>query len=179
MRRIYESDALHRDDDESHAPTERERETALQSLRSVPSGSLSDLLLPASLRHRFISVEVSTPSAEYEVGEPIPFTVTMRNRLPIPVSLSTASPLLWEWSVDGDVEASSVPLRDPPDEPGEFVFDRGERKEFRKRWDQMFRVADAEWEPATPGEYTIGAAINTDDADAKALSAETTVRIVR
>ncbi|MFW6382467.1 MAG: hypothetical protein ACOCZD_00330 [Haloferacaceae archaeon] len=179
MRRIYESDALHRDDEETHAPTERKRETPLQSLRSVPSSTLSDLLVPVGVRHRFVSLEVSTPDPEYSVGEPIPFTVTMRNRLPVPVSLSTVSPLLWEWSVDGDVEASSVQLRDPPDDPGEFAFDRGERKEFRKRWDQMFRVSDTEWEPAEPGEYTIGAAINTADAGAKGLSAETTVRIVR
>lgn len=179
MRRIYESDALHRDDDEAHAPTERPRETPVQALRSVPAASLSDLLVPAGLRHRFVSVAVSTPRDEYAVGEPVRFTVTIRNRLPVPVSLPTASPVLWEWSVDGDVEASRVSLRDPPDEPGAFAFDRGERKEFRRRWDQLFRVSDAEWEPAGPGAYAVGAAVNVADADAKGLAAETTVRVVR
>ncbi len=179
MRRIYESDALHRDDDETHAPNERERRTKLQSLRSVPSSTLSDALVPGRLRHRFVSVDVTTPEPEYPVGGSIPFTVTIRNRVPIPVSIPTASPLLWEWSVDGHVEGSEVPLRDPPDEAGSFAFDRGERKRFRKRWNQMFRVSDSEWTPAEPGTYTIGAAINTADADRKGLSGETTVRIVR
>ncbi|WP_418285896.1 hypothetical protein [Halorubrum sp. DTA46] len=179
MRRIYESDALHRDDDESHAPNERKRETKLQAFRSVPSSTLSDLLVPRRLRHRFVSVDVRTPESEYAVGESIPFAVTIRNHMPFPVSIPTASPLLWEWSVDGDVEASAVPLRDPPDEPGRFEFDRGERKEFRKRWDQLFRVSDSEWVPAEPGDHTIGAAINTADADRKGLAGEATVRIVR
>lgn len=179
MRRIYESDALHRDDAETHAPNERERNTKLQALRSVPSSTLSDVFIPDRFRHRFVSVDVTTPESEYSVGESIPFTVTIRNRVPFPVSIPTASPLLWEWSVDGNVEGSEVPLRDPPDEAGRFVFDRGERKRFRKRWDQMFRESDSEWSPAEPGSHTIGAAINTADADRKGLAGETTVRIVR
>lgn len=179
MRRIYESDALHRDDGEAHAPNERKRETKLQAMRSVPSSTLSDLLVPTRLRHRLVSVGVETPESEYAVGEPIPFLVTIRNHAPFPVSIPTASPLLWEWTVDGAVEAARVPIRDPPDEPGSFAFDRGERKEFRKRWDQLFRVSESEWEPAEPGRHTIGVAINTADADRRGLTAETTVEIVR
>lgn len=179
MRRIYESDAIHRDDDEAHVPNERRRNTTLQAMRSVPSSTLSDLLVPRRLRHRFVTVDVHTPESEYAVGEPIPFVVTIRNRMPFPVSIPTVSPLLWEWTVDGNVEASEVPLRDPPEEAGSFAFDRGERKEFRKRWDQLVRVSDTEWTPAAPGTHTIGAAINTADAERTGLSAETTVEIVR
>ena len=179
MRRIYESDALHRDADEAHAPNQRERKTKLQAMRSVPSSTLSELLVPTRLRTRFVSVVVETPESEYPVGEPIPFLVTMRNHAPFPVSIPTASPLLWEWTVDGDAEGSRVSLRDPPDEPGSFAFDRCERKEFLKRWDQLFRVSDSDWVPADPGRHTIGAAINTVDADGRGLTAETTVEIVR
>ena len=179
MRRIYESSAIRRDDDDPGAPNEITRETKLQALRSVPSAALSDLFVPHSLRLRFVSVDVTTPDTEYKVGESIPFTVTMRNRVPFPVSLTTASPVLWTWNVDGDVEASAVPLRDPPDEAGRFEFDRGEHKRFHKRWDQMFRVTNTDWEPAGPGEYTIGASVNTPDSAAKGLADETTVRIVR
>lgn len=178
MRRIYESDALHRDDAEAHAPNERKRKTKLQSLRSVPSATLSDRLVPSRLRHRFVSVDVTTPEAAYPIGGSVPFTVTIWNRAPVPVSIPTASPLLWAWTVDGNIEGSEVPLRDPPDEAGRFAFDRGERKRFRKRWDQMFRVSDAEWSPAEPDSYTIGAAINTADPERKGLTGETTVRIV-
>ena len=179
MRRIYESNALHRDDEEAHAPSEKERPTKLQALRSVPSSTLSDVLVPRRLRHLPISVSVETSDDEYGVGEPVPFRVTFRNRLPVPISIPTVSPLLWVWMVDGNVEAAEVPIRDPPDEEGTLSFDRGERKEFQRRWDQLFRVSDSEWEPAGVGSYTIGAAINAADAEERGLTDETTVRIVR
>jgi hypothetical protein len=179
MRRIYESDALRRDDDDPHVPTERDEGT-IQALRSVPAAALSDRLVPRGLRRRVVSVDVETPRREYAVGEPVPFVVTFRNRAPFPVSIVTASPLPWTWSVDGDVEAAAeaVSLRDPPDEPGRFGFDRGERKRFRRRWDGLFRVTGSEWVPADPGEHVIGAAANVADADASGLRAETTVRLV-
>lgn len=146
-------------------------------MRSVPASTLSDLLLPTGLRYRAISVAVSTPRETYPEGAPIPITITMRNALPVPITITTASPLLWTWDVDGAAEASRVPLRDPPDEPGTFRFDRGERKQFRRRWPQAFKVSGSEWASADPGEYTIGAGVNVPDADEKGLYDETTVTI--
>lgn len=178
MRRIYESGALSRDDDEPFSPNERESETQIQAIRWVNSTALSRSVVPNWLRHRSISIDVSTPRAEYSVGAGVPFRVTMKNAMPFPITISTRSPVLWTWDVDGVVEASHVPLRDPPDESGEIRFDRGERKRFTKRWQQMFRVSDSEWEPAGPGEYTIGAGINVDGSDEKGLRAATTVRVV-
>lgn len=178
MRRIYESDALRRDDDEAFAPSEREASHRLQAMRSIDSTALSDRLVPGGLRRRAIAVEVSTPRSEYAVGEAVPFSVTMKNPLPFPITIPTTSPVLWTWNVDGEREASRVSVHEPPDEPGEFRFDRGERKEFRKRWTQMFRVSDAEWEPAGPGEYAIGAGINVEDAADGGLYDETTIRVV-
>lgn len=178
MRRIYESGALHRDDDEPFSPNERDVSEQPQSFRSIDSTRLSRLLVPMWLRCRSIGIDVSTPRSEFAVGEPVPFTVTMKNAMPFPISIPTRSPLLWTWNVDGATEASRVPLRDPPDEPGRFRFDRGERKRFRKRWSGMFRVSDSEWEPVEPGEYTIGAGLNVEDPADKDLYAETTVRVV-
>ncbi|GAA0520728.1 hypothetical protein SAMN04488066_12118 [Halorubrum aquaticum] len=180
MRRIYESDALGRDDDDPHAPAERDDEGRIGALRSVPAAALSDRLVPHALRRRFVSVDVETPRREYAVGEAVQFTVTFRNRVPFPVSIRTASPLPWIWTVDGDVEAAAatVSLRDPPDEPGRFAFDRGERKRFRRRWNGLFRVTDSEWAPPEPGTHVIGAAVNVANAEGKGLTAETTVRIV-
>ncbi|MFB6074544.1 MAG: hypothetical protein ABEJ89_05990 [Haloarculaceae archaeon] len=176
MRRIYESDAVSRDDDSPFTPRERDDSPRPRAMRSVPSGALSRLLLPHSLRYRAISVSVSTPRDTYDVDEPVPFAVTMRNRLPVAVTVPTRSPLLWTWSVDGLREASQVP-HDPPDERAGFAFDRGERKTFRRRWRQVFRVTDDEWKAAGPGEYTIGAGINVADAAAKGVYDETTVRV--
>lgn len=177
MRRIYDSGALHRDDDEPFAPNERDDSVRPQAMKSVDSSLLSRLFVPPTLRHRAVSVTVSTPETEYVVGDPVPFRVTMRNALPIPVAIRTQSPLLWTWNVDGVAEASHVPLRDPPDEPGRFAFDRGERKRFSRRWTQQFRVSESEWEPVEPGEYTVGAGINVDDPAGRGLYDETTVRI--
>jgi hypothetical protein len=177
MRRIYESDALHRDDDEPGAPRERQREERPQAFRSVPTGSLSRWLVPDRVRYWGLSLDIATPRTEFRVGEHVPFQVTMKNSLPFPVTIATRSPLLWTWHVDDHREASKLPADGPPEEERGFRFERGERKQFRKRWDGMFKVADAEWERAVPGEYTIGAGLNVDGAAEKGLYSETTVTL--
>lgn len=177
MRRIYESGALRRDDDR-FTPSERDSPDRPQAMRSVNGTALSRRLVPDWVRRRAISVEVSTPRAEFSLGEPVPFRVTMGNSMPFPIVFRTNSPLPWTWEVDGVSEASHVSLRDPPEESGEFRFGRGERKRFTKRWEQMFRVSESEWEPVGLGEYTIGAGFNVENASKKGLYDETTVRVV-
>ncbi|MEY7848373.1 hypothetical protein AB7C87_04125 [Natrarchaeobius sp. A-rgal3] len=176
MRRIYDSGALHRDDDEPHAPAEGEDRTP-QAVRWLPGAAVSRLFVPDWLRYRAISVDVETPREEYSVGESVSIHVTMSNAMPFPITIRTASPVRWTWSVDGALEASRVPQSDPPDDPHSFRFGRGERKRFTRRWNGMFRVSNSEWEPATPGEYAISAAVNVDDPAAGGLADETTVRL--
>lgn len=177
MRRIYESDAIERDDDEPFHPREERRDHEPQSFRSLNASVWSDRLVPHALRRRAVSVSVSTPDGAFDRDSKVPFEVTMHNSLPLPLTLKTRSPLLWTWSVDGLREASRAPLPVPPEEPARFKFDRGETKEFRKTWSGMFRVSEHEWEPAGPGEYTLSVAINADDAEDAGLTDETTVRI--
>lgn len=177
MRRIYESNALRREDDDQFAPSERDRAARPRAMRSVPASWLSRLVVPRSLVHRAISVSIDAPATSYRVGEPVPFRVTVRNPLPVPVTVATRSAVPWTWSVDGLPEASHVPRYDPPAEAGELSFDRGERKRFTRRWHQRFRVTASEWEPADPGTYTLGAALDVADAAAKGLSDEVTVEI--
>lgn len=176
MRRIYESEALRREDG-GFTPSQRRSSTPLQAMRSVDSTALTRRLVPDGLRNRSLSVEVSTPRTEFSPGEAIPFRVTMANSMPFPLTVRTRSPIPWTWSVDGAPEAARVVLRDPPDEPGEFRFGRGERKRFEKRWQGLFRVSRSEWERAEPGEYAIGAGLNVEDVAEKGLYDETTVRI--
>lgn len=179
MRRIYESEAIHRDDEDSFSPGERtDRSHQPQAMRSVPSTWLSRLVVPYWLRYRSIAIDVSTPREEYPLGQDVPFVVTMKNLMPFPITLPTNSPILWDWDVDGVTEASHVDLRNPPEEERGFTFDRGERKSFRKRWTQTFRLSKSEWEPVSPGEYTIGAGFNVDDPESKGLYSQTTVRII-
>ncbi|ELY94649.1 hypothetical protein C483_02920 [Natrialba hulunbeirensis JCM 10989] len=176
MRRIYESDAIERDE-KPFTPHERESSTTVQSFRSINSSALSNLFVPKGLRQRAISVDVVTPQSTFSEDEPIPFTVIMHNSLPVPVTLSTESPLLWTWDIDGVTEATHVARYDPPDESGAFAFQRGERKRFRKVWRQLFKVSDHEWEAAETGEHTISVQINVPNAEEKGLTAETTVQI--
>ncbi|WP_436936164.1 hypothetical protein [Halovenus marina] len=177
MRRLYESSAVRRDDDDQFTPNERDRETTPRALRSLPGNWLSRRLVPNWLRYRAISVDITTEQSVYPTETSIPFRVTMKNALPIPVDVPTVSPVLWCWSVDGHTEASHVPTRDPPEEQHAFHFDRGEQKQFTKRWDGRFRLSDSEWEPADPGEYTLGVRLNVDGASSLGLADETTVRL--
>jgi hypothetical protein len=177
MRRIYESSALDRDDSDPFSPTEDDADRP-QAIRWIDSTSWSRRLIPHWLRRRAISIDVSTPREEYSTDGSIPFTVTMKNALPIPITVSTRSPLPWRWDVDGIDEASHVSLRDPPEQRGGFTFDRGERKRFTRRWQCMFQTTESEWEPAGPGEYTIGAGLNVEAPEDHDLYDRTTVRIV-
>jgi hypothetical protein len=177
MRRIYESDALSRDDDEPFSPRERRRDTDPQSFRSVNASAWSDRLLPHALRRWGVSVQIATPAETFERGTAVPFRVTMTNSLSVPLTIETRSPLRWTWGVDGFEEASHVESRAPPEEASTMRFDRGETKEFQRRWSGLFRVAGREWEPADRGEHTLRAALNVEDADAAGLADETTIRI--
>lgn len=176
MRRIYESDALSRDEEGAFTPHEGE-EHEPQSFRSVNATAWSDRLLPHALRRRAVGLRVEVPRTEFDHGEPVPFRVTMSNALPVPVSIRTRSPVLWQWKVDGHAEASHVSLRSPPDETATFRFDRGERKQFHKRWSGLFRVSDREWVRADAGEHAIRAEVNVDDPAATGLVDEATVRV--
>lgn len=178
MKRIYESEALRRSDDEPHAPRERDDDTKPQAARSINGAAWSRRLVPNGLRYRAISVGIETPQTEFAAGQTVPFRVTMKNSMPFPVTIETRSAVLWNWHVDDVEEASHVPLQTPPEETKGFQFDRGETKQFVRRWQPYFKVSESEWEPADPGEHTLGAALNVADADEKGLAAETTIRLL-
>lgn len=178
MRRIYESEALERDDSEPFSPRERDRDAQPRAIRWINTGAITRRIVPDWLRSRSISVSLSVPKTEFTVGERVPFLVTMKNAMPFAVTIATRSPVLWNWSVDGHEEASHVPTNHAPEEHRAFDFGRGERKQFRKTWNGMFRVSESEWERPAPGEYRLGAGLNVDDAAEKGLYDEQTIRLV-
>lgn len=178
MRRIYESEAIKRDDSEPFSPNEHDRDAKPRSVRSVNTGWLTRRLTPAWLRHRAVSVSIETPATEFPVGEPVPFRVTMKNALPFSISIPTRTPVLWNWAVDGLPEASELE-RDVPQERRALVFDRGERKQFTKRWNGMIRISKSEWERPEPGAYTLSTGLNVDDAEKKGLYDELTITLTR
>lgn len=177
MRRIYESDALRREE-YPFMPNERHDDGKGPSVPEAGGAGLLDYVLPDVIRPRAIEISVSTPEPSYETNRPIPIFVEIHNGMPFGVSIQTRTPILWSWEIDGREEAAEIDLHDPPEEPQKYEFGSGERKRFTKRWPQRIRVSETDWEQVPPGEYTIGAWLNVDDAERKGLKAETTVEIV-
>ena len=177
MRKIYESNAIKRDDDHFTPHHRESKPFKPKAFRWIPSSTIASWLLPRRFLLTGISLSISTPQEIYEAGASIPFTVEMKNSFPFQVTIPTLSPLLWQWYVDGYEAASQVAVEMPPDETGTLVFNRGERKVFKKRWNGRFRVTNRKWsEPAT-GTHTIAAAINIQDPRRHNLMAETSIRI--
>lgn len=173
MRRIYESRALERDDDDPFAPAETGEG---RRWRTVNWARFSHAFVPTALRDRAIAVSLETDRDTYAVGDPVHLQVTFRNRLPFPISIRTRSPVRWSWSVDGVREADRT--ADPaPDEATLFEFDRSERKTFRRTWHQRIREAGGEWAAVPRGEYALAAWVNVDGADERGLRTETTVTV--
>jgi hypothetical protein len=177
MRRIYESDALSRDDEKSFTPGERDDDPKPQAFRSINASVWSDHFIPHRIRRWAVSVSLKTPKSTFDREEGIPFRFVVKNHLPMPVSLNTASPILWNWSVDGHNRATQVTIREIPEEQSKFKLDRGETIRFQKTWDQMFRIDEREWEPAGPGEHTLRAGINLNTTGDHNLNDELTVTV--
>lgn len=171
MRRIYESDAVIRDD-HPHTPANRTD----RGSRAIDWGAASHALVPTALRDRAIEVQLETDRNRYPRGTPVGLRVTLRNRFPIPITLVTRSPRLWRWAVDGHPEASRID-RPVPSEPGALTFGRRERKTFVRRWSQSIRETATRWRTVEPGEYELTAWVNVPDSTARGLRDATTVRI--
>jgi len=173
VRRIYESDAVVRDDG-PHTPAQRDDDPGP---RTLDWDRVSHALLPVRVRDWAITVDVETSRERYAVGEPVDLRVRFRNRLPFSVRLRTETPVHWEWAVDGIVGASEVGRDGTPTDSGAFSFSRSERKAFTRTWNQSIQRTPREWEPVDPGQYTLSARVNVPDATARGLTTETTIHI--
>lgn len=188
MKRIYDSEAIRRDEDESFTPSPREdrRENYKPHPLFIPApGGVSFGLpafvhsyLPSEYYSLAISIDIVTPSSEYQVGEQVPFIVTIKNSMPYPIKVPTANAIIWEWALDGDVEATKISPRDPPEERRWLRLDRSERITHHRTWNGMIRVSDTEWVEPSTGTHTLSASINLDDPDEEALTAETEIELL-
>lgn len=183
MRRIYESEALRRNEDNPFAPGEgdgnardRKRSLLSENRSMIDTAKASHALMPSRLRDWAIAVTVETNRETYAPGEPVRIRASFSNRLPMPVVLQTPSPLRWDWFVDGVPEGSYV-REEPEPETSLFHFDRGRTRTFDRTWYGRFKTGATEWEFAEPGEYEIGVRVNVDDAEERGLTASRTVRI--
>lgn len=114
--------------------------------------------VPQSFARRALAVTVETDKDRYRLGESVQLTVTIRNKLPVPISVATTGRRLWGWTVDGELEASDEP-RYEGDSAGKLTFRASEEKVLRHEWSGRFkRVGDrTTWETPDRGTYEVGA----------------------
>lgn len=183
MRRIYESDALHRDEDDPHSPSELKREepkptvTANQNPSFVNWARASHALLPVGLRNRAIAVTVETDQAVYAPEEPVGIRVRLRNRVPFPISLRTPTRRSWDWSVGGFARGAHKEFEPAPSEPSLLEFYRSETKTFTRTWHQRFRTGRDRWERADPGTYEVAGFVAVENPERRGLRAATEIEL--
>lgn len=111
-------------------------------------------LVPASLARWALTISVSVERRRLPAGARLPFTVELRNRLPVPVAVPTPTHQLWTWSV-GD-------YREGTDEPryhtgeGTLTLRGGEQRRIEQEWNGLFgrtRDGRTRWVDPEPGEY--------------------------
>lgn len=182
MRRIYESDALHRDDD-PHSPSEVEPSSPGPGIRGnrnrslVNWGRYADAVLPSSWRDRAIEVTVETDRDVYQADEPVHIGVRLRNRLPLPVTIRTPTRRRWDWAIDGAPRAAREEFEPAPGDPADLAFRRSETKTFERTWRRRFRTAADRWSPANPGRYAVSAYVAVEEPDARGLAAATEIEL--
>lgn len=126
-------------------------------------GAAVAALLPAPLIARGLSIAVDTDREVYAPGDPVSVRVVIRNRLPVPVAVTTSSRRLWGWEVDGALEASEEPRRDPGGS-GTLSFRARERKTREWTWDGRVTRRDERGVRSSPldrGDHEIRAFVAT------------------
>lgn len=120
-------------------------------------------LVPRSVGRRAVAISVETGRDEYKLGDPVEITVTLTNRIPVPIDLVTSGRRVWGWRVDGLLEASDELLHEAP-EPRSFSLQAAETMAFEFEWDGRFKRdgTPTRWEQADPGEHEIEAFLAID-----------------
>lgn len=183
MRRIYESDALHRDDDEPHSPSdltagrEASMVTANQNRSIINWAKASHALMPRRLRDRAIEVTVETDRAVYGPEQPVGIRIRFRNRIPFPIAIPTPTRRRWDWAVDGKARAASEEYEPAPTDRSLLSFHRSETKVFKRIWHRRFRTAPDHWESASAGAHEISAFVAVENPAARGLQASTQIQL--
>lgn len=126
------------------------------------------VVVPDWLVKRAVTIEVSTKRREYALDAPVRFTVTIRNRLPVPVTLPTPKLRLWGWAVDGEVEATDEAIY-TSDTAGWHSFDARETLRIEQTWNGRFERSGSgpngrsEWVLPDPGTHELSVFLATEE----------------
>ncbi len=134
-------------------------------------------LVPSWIAKRAISVSVSTDRDVYDRGEPVAFTVTFTNRLPVALTVPTPTQRRWGWTVDGYLEASTE-RRYLSETPATFQFRAGQTRRISVEWNGRIRHTGSQDESTVPepGEYELAAFLATRPESTRP-SDSTTIRL--
>lgn len=126
--------------------------------------SILGRFVPQSVARRSITASVEADRESYALGETVSLTATFRNRLPVPVEITTPRRRLWGWRVDGELEASDL-RRYTRSDPASFRFRPREVKRISFSWNGRFERSDGmqEYVLPDPGEYEIEVFVATAD----------------
>lgn len=146
--------------------------------RSDDTPGFLSRLIPNALALRWLDVDLRAPG-QVTVGESTEFLFQVRNRLPVPVSLTLPTSRLWGWTVDGVDEADARGYQ-PPESPRTVTFKRRERRTFSDTWDgTVRRPSDGgdRWEPHV-GACTLTAYLAVDGWRRRGLFASAQISVL-
>lgn len=140
-----------------NSTTDTDVELAARSPGGVFTRGLG-ALVPPQIARRAIDVSIELERRVYERGEPVPFSVTFRNRLPVAVSVATPTQRRWGWRIDGHLEATTE-SHSLAHRPAELVFGARETRRIPVEWNGHIRRAGPPVESIVPdaGEYELSA----------------------
>ncbi|MFW5965184.1 MAG: hypothetical protein ACOCP3_00350 [Halodesulfurarchaeum sp.] len=118
-------------------------------------------LVPQRLSRRGTKITVRADRDRLSPGEPLPFRVVIRNRLPFPIELQTDRGSLWGWDIDGVPEGREDAVRH--DDTASFSLRSNERVTVEREWNGRFRRTSggrARWEAPTPGTHELTVYLN-------------------
>lgn len=117
-------------------------------------------LVPGWVARRAVTIGVEPETTVATIGDELRFTVTIRNRLPVPVTIRTPSPRLWGWAIDDEVEATNERSY-PGDTGGELSLDAREVRRIDHVWSGRFERVGAgpndqsAWVVPDPGRHEL------------------------
>lgn len=137
------------------------REYEIEDDFSVFSRGL-DKFIPSTVARWALSVSVETDKSTYGPDEPVEITVTISNRLPVPITVRIDNQRVWGWAVDGYVEAADEALY-VPDRTRSLSLRAGESRMHNVTWNRRIKRVNerTRWEELSPGEYEISAFVST------------------
>jgi hypothetical protein len=138
-------------------------------------GKLAGGLVPQALARRAVDANIATDRDSYAAGDPVDVAIEFRNRLPVPVSITTPGRRAWTWTFDGHPEASRE-RRYLGEATNELTFDSRERKRIVRQWNGLVKQADGRrWVEPSAGEHELAAYVALEGPPRP--EARTTIRI--